>query len=72
MGSPIAIGSTLMTLAPCSASIIEARDAVIIVENSSTVIVSSGFISTPSFFYSIAKAQTRSWSKDNQVIEVMA
>ena len=44
----MAMGSTLITRAPCSAIIIEASDAVIMVENSRIVIDSSGFISTPS------------------------
>jgi hypothetical protein len=41
------MGSTLITRAPCSAIIIDAKDAVIMVENSRTVTDSSGFMLTP-------------------------
>ena len=44
IGSPNSIGSTLVTLAPCSAIIMAAKEAVIIVENSITFIPSNGFI----------------------------
>jgi hypothetical protein len=46
------MGSTLITRAPCSAIIIDAKEAVIMVENSRTVTDSSGFILTPHFFLS--------------------
>ena len=47
IGSPSSIGSTLMTSAPCSANIMAANDAVTMVENSRTLMPSSGFIDIP-------------------------
>ena len=44
IGSPTLSGSTLITVAPCSAIIMAANDAVIMVENSKTVTPSNGFI----------------------------